>query len=262
MILAIIQARMGSARLPGKILKDILGQPLLGHLINRLSRVRTVDNIVVATTYAQADDPVEKMCLEKGCSCFRGSENDVLDRFYQAALSYGVRDGDAIVRITGDCPLLDPEVVDNVIGLFVESEADYASNVNPPTYPDGLDVEVFTFAVLKTAWNEASLLSEREHVTPFIRDNSQRFKQANLENARDLSGLRWTVDVEEDFVFVRTVYEKLYSNNSVFTTEEVLGLLERNPELLTINSKFKRNEGLLKSLHNDALFIRSGEDDV
>lgn len=253
MILAIIQARMGSTRLPGKILKEILGQPLLLHLINRLSQARKVDKIVVATTSAEADNPVEKLCREKGHNCFRGSENDVLDRFYQAALASGAGDGDAIVRITGDCPLLDPEVVDGVIGLFVESGADYASNVNPPTYPDGLDVEVFAFTALETAWRKASLVSEREHVTPFLRNNPQSFKQANLENNRDLSDLRWTVDEEEDFAFVNSVYEKLYTEGRVFKTEEVVDLLMTHPELISINNKFKRNEGFLKSLQNDRI---------
>ena len=252
LILAIIQARMGSTRLPGKILKEILGQPLLIHLINRLSQARTVDRIVVATTSAQADDPVEKLCREKGYNCFRGSENDVLDRFYQAALASGAREKDAIVRITGDCPLLDPEVVDKVIKLTVESGADYASNVNPPTYPDGLDVEVFAFTALETAWRKASLVSEREHVTPFMRNNPRIFKQANLENNRDLSNLRWTVDEEEDFAFVKSVYEKLYTEGRVFTTREVVDLLITHPELITINNKFKRNEGFLKSLVNDS----------
>ena len=253
---------MGSVRLPGKILKEVLGQPLLVHLVTRLLQARWIDKITVATSSNKADDPVEELCREQGYYCFRGSENDVLDRYYQAALFSGAGEDDTIIRITGDCPLVDPEVVDKAILLFHRSKADYASNVNPPTFPDGLDVEVFKFTALKTAWNEASLVSEREHVTPFIRNNPERFKQANLDNARDLSGLRWTVDEEEDFMFVRTVYEKLYSKDRVFTTEEVLSLLERQPELLTINSRFKRNEGLLKSLQNDALYIQSEEDDV
>src|SRR5215470_15506655 len=165
-VVAIIQARMGSTRLPGKVLLDIAGQPMLGRVISRVCRAKTIEQIVVATSTAAADDAVSAFCAERGIVCFRGSETDVLDRYYQAARLVQAK---TIVRITADCPLLDPEVIDLTVSRFLEGGWDYISNVNPPTFPDGLDTEVFSFAALERAWREATSVTHREHVTPYLR---------------------------------------------------------------------------------------------
>ena len=159
MILAVIQARMGSSRLPGKVLLDLAGRPVLWHGVARVSQAGLVDKVMVATTDAQGDEPIRRFCAEKGIACFGGSETDVLDRYWQAVQSAGAGPGDGIVRITADCPLIDPEVIDRVVNVFIQSGADYVSNVQPPTFPDGLDVEVFKFSALQTAWKEARLSS-------------------------------------------------------------------------------------------------------
>jgi spore coat polysaccharide biosynthesis protein SpsF len=189
------------------------------------------------------------MCRSKGIECFRGDLDDVLDRFYHAALQC---DPDHIVRITGDCPLLDPEVMDGVIEKHIEGNYDYTSNTAPPSFPDGLDVEVFRFSALADAWKEARLHSEREHVTPFIRNNPGRYRMGNLLNGEDLSSLRWTVDERRDLDFVRRVYEYLFPEDPAFGMDDVLRLLEQKPELMEINCGIARNEGYYKSLREDA----------
>lgn len=251
MIIAIVQARMGSSRLPGKVLKEICGQPMLKLQLERLRRASLIDRLLVATTESQSDQPIFELCRQMGLKCFRGSENDVLDRFYQAAREAGAGEGDAIVRLTADCPLADPEIVDRVIALYLDTGADYASNINPPTFPDGLDVEVFSYSSLGRAWSEAALASEREHVTPYIRNNEELFPSANLVNERDLSELRWTVDEAADLEMVRVVYNSLYFEKPGFVMQDVLDFLEKNPEAAEINRGFIRNEGYQRSLADD-----------
>lgn len=253
MIFCIIQARTGSTRLPGKVLKNICDKPLLIHVVERVAYSKLIDDIIVATTISKSDDAIESLCLQNGIMCFRGSEEDVLDRYYRAAQAFQTTKGDAIVRITADCPLIDPDVIDQVIELYKQSGADYASNIDPPTYPDGLDVEVFSFAALEKAWLEAKLLSEREHVTLFIREHRDRFKISNLENASDVSALRWTVDEAEDLEIIKEIYESLYKAGSLFKTDDVLDYLAKHSEVIQKNSSFSRNEGLLKSLQHDRL---------
>ena len=251
MIVAIIQARMGSSRLPGKVLKEICGKTLLEHEINRVRQAKRIDGIIVATTNP-LDDAIEELCRKIDTTCYRGAENDVLDRYYHAAESVNLGEKDGIVRLTADCPLIDPVIIDEMIELFLRSGADYASNANPPTFPDGLDAEVFTFTALKRCFAEARLLSEREHVTPYIRNNPHLFKQVNLEGKRDLSGLRWTVDEEEDLEVIKTVYENLYCKSCrIFLMEEILAFFGEHPEISGKNLRFKRNEGYEKSLQND-----------
>jgi spore coat polysaccharide biosynthesis protein SpsF len=234
MILAILQARMSSTRLPGKVLKLILGRPMLSLQVERVLHSRRVDQLIVATSTEKIDDGIVHMCSEMKVACYRGSLNDVLDRFYQAALQYKPKH---VVRLTGDCPLIDPEIIDEVIGFHLDGSFDYATNsIEPFTFPDGLDVEIFKSSVLQFAWNEASLPLHREHVTPFIRSNPERFKIGRYENQTNLSHLRWTVDEHKDFEFVSRVYEALYSRKNVFTTQDILGLLKRDPSLVKINS--------------------------
>lgn len=251
MILAILQARVSSSRLPYKVLKPILGRPMLSLQIERVKRSRCIDKIVVATSSEVGDDPIESLCVQMQVSCFRGSLNDVLDRFYRTALLYGP---EYVVRVTGDCPLIDPQVIDAVINFFQDGKYDYATNALEPTFPDGLDIEVFTFAALATAWQESCLPSHREHVTPFIHQNNGRFKIGHYKGPVDLSDLRWTVDEPEDFDLVCRIYEALYPRHPGFTTQDILNFLSKNTSLFMINCDIGRNEGMQKSLETDRDF--------
>lgn len=249
-IVAIIQARMGSTRLPGKVMKEIAGRPMLRHIIDRVKRAELISGIVVATTTAKIDQPIVKLADDSRSGSYAGSEADVLDRYYQAAREFAV---DVIVRITADCPLVDPRVLDMVIRRYLEGGCDYVTNTLKLTYPDGLDVEVFSCAALERAWKEARLASEREHVTPYIRNNPEKFRLANVERTEDLSHIRWSVDENQDLEFVRQVYEHLYQEGHVFYMEDVLKLLEKYPALKQINQGIVINEGYAKSLREDKI---------
>ena len=251
-ILGILQARVSSSRLPGKVLLPILGQPMLVRQLERLDRCRTIDRLLVATSTDGSDDTLAVACEHRGVACFRGHLLDVLDRFVHAARPYRP---EIVVRLTGDCPLADPIMIDDVIGFFESGDYDYVSNFVPPTFPDGLDVEVMRFAALEDAAREASLPSHREHVTPFLRAHPERYRLGNLAGPVDLSHLRWTVDEPEDVEFVRGVYERLYPAKPDFTTQDILELLDREQALLAINSTFSRNEGLRKALQADAEYL-------
>jgi spore coat polysaccharide biosynthesis protein SpsF (cytidylyltransferase family) len=245
MIGAIVQARMASTRLPGKVLLPLAGKPILWHVVSRVGTSRLIKKVVVATTDRKEDDAICDFCRKNGIDFFRGSEDDVLDRFYRAAKKFRFN---AVVRVTADCPLHDPVVIDRVIGEYAKGGYDYVTNANPPTYPDGLDVEVFSFAALERAWKEARLKSEREHVTPYIR-NSGLFRLGNVANNSDLSSYRWTLDQPEDFEFIKSVYAAM--KKDAFGMDDVLALLGRHPELLGINAGIGRNEGYAKSLRED-----------
>ena len=250
MILAILQARVSSTRLPGKVLKPLMGKPMLFREIERIGRASSIDQLLVATSNDASDDPIAELCRENGTLCYRGNLEDVLDRYYRTAKEF---DPEHVVRLTGDCPLIDPEVIDQVIQFYLEGAYDYASNTVTPTFPDGLDVEIFGFSCLQAAWREARLPSQREHVTPFIHQQPERFSIGCLKREPDLSNMRWTVDEAEDFEFVTQVYEALYPNKPSFAMADILLLLKSRPELLTINERFQRNEGYLKSLVRDVL---------
>ena len=256
MILAILQARTGSRRLPGKVLKPILDRPMLALQLERVARARRIGKLVVATSLDPSDDPLKALCDMLRVPCFRGDLSDVLSRFYHAARAYLA---DHIVRLTGDCPLADPSVIDRVIDFYLGGKYDYVSNTLPPTFPDGLDVEVFSFKCLDEAFHEATLPSHREHVTPFIYSQPVRYKAGNYCNTLDLSALRWTVDEVADFELVQQIYEALYPTNRSFATIDVLDFLEKNPELKMHNLKHQRNEGLAKSLREDACALFSAK---
>jgi len=234
-ILAIIQARMGSSRLPGKVLKDICGSPMLEWVTVRAQMASNVGQVVVATTEKDEDDPIEEFCINRGIACFRGAEFDVLDRFYRAAENY---DADIIVRLTADCPLVDPGLIDDVIEKLLESGADFVANRLPPpfrrTYPIGLDVEAARFEALKTAWEKAEKPYEREHVLPYIYDPGNSFQVEVLDAGKDLGSLRWTVDTELDLAFVRGVTRELNCSFN-FSWEDVLDVLDSHPDLEKIN---------------------------
>lgn len=248
MVIAIVQARMGSSRLPGKILMDFCGKPSLLQLHDRLKRSELIDKIVIATSAEEVNNPVRELCDEHNISCFSGSEDDVLDRFYHAAKANGAAPGDTLIRITGDCPLIDFQLVDRVIECFQKSDVDYVCNSIIPTYPDGLDCEVFDFSSLETTFKEATLKSEREHVTLFIRNHPEKFIIKNYANEVDYSYMRWTLDQEEDYIFIKKIYDSLYPCNPAFVMTDIIKLLEKNPDLLKINNMYARNEGLKKSL--------------
>jgi len=251
MILAILQARVSSSRLPGKVLKPILGRRMLERQLERVARAGLIDRLIVATSDQPDDDAIADLCHYAAFECFRGSLTDVLDRYYQAARRYRP---DTVVRLTGDCPLADPEVIDLGIRFFLENRFDYASNCVERTYPIGLDAEVFRFGCLEDAWREARLPSEREHVTPFIKNHPERFSIGHFKNDRDLSCHRWTVDELADYDFVKAIYEALYPANPRFTTDDILHLLAERPELTEINYHIIHGQGYQKSLREDAAF--------
>lgn len=241
-----IQARMGSTRLPGKVLMPLAGRPVLDHVVSRV-RASGVGNPVVVTTFSLLDLPIVSFCAEQGVRVFCGSENDVLDRFWQAAKLLEV---EHVVRITADCPILDPGVLRRVVEEHLQSGADYTSNVQVETFPDGLDVEVFRRSSLEKAWNEATLSSEREHVTPYIRKNPASFIQRDVRNGEDLSGMRWTLDNHDDYAFLTALYSEL-RDCPVFGMDDILDVLRRKPDMVAINGGILRNEGYAKSLRED-----------
>lgn len=253
-VVAIIQARMGSTRLPGKVLEDVCGRTVLWHVVNRARHVKGVDEVVVATTTEDGDDEIVRWCRDKEVGFYRGSTEDVLDRYYKAALEFGAK---TIVRITSDCPLIDPLLVDMAIDKFMEGAYDHVSVGG--THPDGLDTEVFSFKVLERAWKEATLSSEREHVTPFIWKHPERFRLYPFNASEDHSHMRWTVDDDRDLLFVRSVYKGFKCSEKPFGMHEILDYLRENPELLEINSGTMRNEGYAKSLREDKV-VKKGSD--
>jgi len=246
--IALIQARMTSSRLPGKVLQDVAGKPMLLHVVNRAQQAKSVDNVAVITSTHESDDAIERCCIENSIPCFRGNLDDVLDRYYQASRHF---QADNIVRITADCPLLDPSIVDKVVNAFNDGTYDYVSNTLECTYPDGLDAEVFRFAALEKAWKEACLKSEREHVTAYIYKHPEIFQLGIVKNQEDLSALRWTVDTPSDLEFVRAVYAGF--NDDHFGMEDVLRFIKEHPEIAVLNAGQDRNEGYLKSLKEDLL---------
>lgn len=246
--LAILQARTSSSRLPGKVLKPLLGKPMLARQIERLRRVNRVDELIVATSVHASGDALAALCQAEGLSCFRGSLDDVLDRFYRAALT---RSPQHIVRLTGDCPLIDPAVVDRTVDVYAGGGFDYASNALEPSFPDGLDVEVFRFSCLEAAWWEATDPAFREHVTLFIYRHPERFRTGCYRSRTNLAHLRWTVDEPEDFEFVTRVYEALYPHKPQFSMEDVLRFVPEHPEACALNRDIERNEGLPRSLSRD-----------
>jgi glutamate-1-semialdehyde 2,1-aminomutase len=237
-VLAIIQARMGSTRLSGKVLKKINGRPLIEILFQRISQSNKIDKIILATSNNAENDCLVETVGKMGFDVFRGSEENVLERYYQAADLYNPK---TIVRITGDCPLIDPQLTDKVIDLFQKSNVDYACNTQPPTFPDGLDTEVFSFSALQAAQQQATKSFDLEHVTPFIRTNEQ-FRRKNYANKTDQSKKRWTVDDPEDFLVIKNIV-KHFSPNLDFTWKAVMELQESKPEYFEANISIKRNEG-------------------
>jgi spore coat polysaccharide biosynthesis protein SpsF len=247
---AVIQARMGSTRLPGKVLMPMLERPLLYYIVERLKRVISIDQIVIATSEYSKDDAIEAFCRSNRLMVFRGSEEDVLDRFYTAAK---FARADVVIRITADCPLIDPVLIQRLIRCFEKSKADYyslgtgapaAHKNNAMRYPDGLDTEIFTMHALTDAWLNATEGMHREHVTPYIWKNDTKFRIGMLMcDEGDFSNYRWTVDNVEDYRLIRWIYEELYDGNPSFGMHEVLDLLHSNPSMMQVNGHLIGKEG-------------------
>jgi spore coat polysaccharide biosynthesis protein SpsF len=235
-IVAIVQARMGSTRLPGKVLVDLGGATTLARVLRRLDRATLLDRIIVATSTASSDDEILQECSRSHVDCFRGSESDVLDRYYSAANTYPA---DAVVRITADCPLVDPTLVDQTITKFQNQSADYASNALQRTYPRGLDVEVFTIAALKLAWQSARRPYEREHVTPYLYEHPDLFRLVSEVGTVDYSQYRWTLDTPEDLQLLRAIYSR-FDNKDTFSWLDVITLMGREPQLADLNCNVRQ----------------------
>lgn len=248
-IAAIIQARMGSRRLPNKVLLKLGGITVIEHVVRRVLHAKTIKDVIVATTVKKEDLAIVRLLSSKGVSVYSGSENDVLDRYYHAARLFNV---EHVVRITADCPLIDPKVIDKVVQKYLKTKADYCSNTLDETFPDGQDVEVFSYKVLARAWKNARLISEREHVTSYIKKHPKMSKLVSFINAENIGGKRWTLDEKEDYIFLKKIFKNLYKRNFFFGMEEILAYLEKNPRIECINSGIMRNEGYLKSLKEDS----------
>jgi spore coat polysaccharide biosynthesis protein SpsF len=222
---------MGSTRLPGKVMLDLCGRTVLARVVERVQRSHLAGEVVIATTRKPADDVLVDECRRLAVRVFRGSESDVLDRYYCAAKQSRA---DAIVRICSDCPLIDPEIVDLTIHSFLASQADYASNALERTYPRGLDTEIMTWHTLARCWREAQPFYQRSHVTPYVYENPDQFRIARVRGREDYSDFRWTLDTAEDLAFIRAVYDRM-EDKKWFSWRDVLGLLEEEPELMELN---------------------------
>jgi spore coat polysaccharide biosynthesis protein SpsF (cytidylyltransferase family) len=249
-IWAIIQARLGATRLPGKVLLKLNGRTVLEHVIARVLKAKTINGVVVATTVNKEDLSIVHLVSGKGISVYCGSSEDVLDRYYQAARLFNI---EHVIRITADCPVIDPKIIDRVVSDYFKKQADYCSNTLRETFPDGQDVEVFSFKALTIAWRNAKLSSEREHVTPYIRKRAKLFKLVSYENKIDLSKKRWTLDRIEDYRLLKILFQHLYKNNSFFGMQEIINFLKENSDLEKINGFIVRNEGYLKSLKQEKI---------
>lgn len=239
-IVTVIQARTGSSRLPNKILLPVAGKPLLLRMIERVKSSNLTGIVVVAITEEQSDNILENLCVEHGINIYRGQTTDLLDRHYQAAKKF---DADAVVKIPSDCPLIDPAVIDKVLNFYLENynRYDYVSNLHPPTYPDGNDVEIMNFSSLENAWNNATRQLEREHTTPYFWENLDKFRIGNVvwETGLDYSlTYRFTIDYEKDYKFIKLIFDELYPLNPKFTLQDILDLLKRKPELKKLNEEY------------------------
>ncbi len=247
MNVAIIQARLGSTRLPGKVLKNILKKPMLWHIVNRLKESKSIDSIIIATSANIENDAIREFCQQYEIDCFSGSEENVLERFYLAAKSAKAK---TLFRITGDCPLIDPYLIDKLYSTFVTENYDHigiatgAGAINEKNrYPDGLDAECFSFKALEQAYNEAIKQTDLEHVTPYIWRNKTLFKVGSMNAEKDYSSMRWTVDNMEDFNLVEKIYNGLYKENEIFALNDILNFFENNKELFENNKHFIGEEG-------------------
>jgi spore coat polysaccharide biosynthesis protein SpsF (cytidylyltransferase family) len=256
MIGCIVQARMGSSRLPGKVLMKLNENcSTLDFILNQLSFSTLIDKTIIATTNLEEDLVIEQFAKNSKIEYFRGDSDDVLDRYYNCAKRFQL---DTILRITSDCPLIDPKIIDQVIRKYQSGKYDYVTNTLTRTYPIGTDVEIFSFTTLEKAWKNATLPSEREHVTPFIRNKKLDFIVGNLENDKNLGHLRWTLDRQEDLHLIKEIIAKIDKNPIL--TNDILNLFSAEPELVKINEHIPQNDGMLKSLKKDEEFSKLKND--
>ena len=250
-VVAIIQARMGSTRMPGKMLLRLAGKAVVQQVYERVAVIEGIDQVIVATTTDMSDDSLASYCRQSGIPVFRGSPDDVLDRYYQAARN---ESADVVMRVTGDCPFLDPVESKKVLKLFLDNEGcDYTSNVDPPFLPDGLDTEVMSFKALQRAWQMAKNVPDREHVTLFIRSHPDMFFVKSLKGNIDWSSHRWTIDEDRDYEFLNAMAKLLAEKGKFGYLNEIIALLDEFPDLSKINRDIRRNEGLEKSLQQHPL---------
>ena len=246
-ITVIIEARTGSSRLRNKVIAEIEGKPMIFYVIDRVKQIKSVEQIILATTQEKNDKILIEIAKQNSIGIFAGDSMDVLNRDYQCALQ---NNADPIIRITGDCPLIDPDIVEEMLEFYLKNNYDYISNRINPKYPDGLDVEIYSFKTLQMVEQNAKLSSERSLVTTYITKNPKIFKIFSYENQEDLSGHRWTVDEQNDLEFVRKIYSIMKPKTN-FSMNEIIEILVKNPELLKINSGIMRNEGHLKLYDDD-----------
>jgi spore coat polysaccharide biosynthesis protein SpsF len=252
-IIVIVQARMDSSRLPGKVMMDVIGKPMLWHIVNRLRYSELINKIVVATSKNQEDDVIEELCKKYKIDSYRGSEKDLIDRFYQVSKLFNAN---VVVRITADCPLVDPWEVDKVISFFLKNinSYDYVSNCRPqPTYPHGLDVEVFSYSLTEKLWIEINDPFRREWFTTVIFENPEKYKIFCIKNDIDLSHLRLTVDYKEDLELVRYIFKDLYTENACFSLKDILELYSQNQDMFNVNRKYKKDEHYIEELEKRSL---------
>jgi len=250
MKIAIIQARMSSTRLPGKVLLEIDSRPMLSYMIERVLAAKNIDEVLIITSVDVSDEPIVKFCEKNKILYYRGSLEDVLDRYYQAAVAFKA---DTIIRLTSDCPLIDPRMIDAIVSAYDAGNYDYVANAMPPpgTVPDGMDVEVFSFNALERAWKEARKPSDREHVTFYFWKNPQHFSIFKYNLKKDLSMYRLTVDYNEDFEVVASIFAALYPLNYLFSLDDIIIFLKQNPAVYNKNSKFKPNQGWQSAYEKD-----------
>jgi spore coat polysaccharide biosynthesis protein SpsF len=248
-ITVMIQARTGSSRLSGKVLSQIENKPMIWHVINRVKKIESVQQIALITTEKESDQVLLDIAKNEDIIGFAGDTTNVLNRHYQCALKISA---DPIIRITSDCPIIDPYLVEEMLQFFLTHNYDYVSNIHPATYPDGLDVEIFSFQTLEKTFLDAKLNSEKEHVTPYMEKHPELFNIFNFENNEDLSHIRLTVDQKEDLELIQNLYSVMSPKND-FGLNEIKDIFSKNPELFRINSKYRRNEGYLKSLKEDEI---------
>lgn len=246
-----IQARLGSSRLPQKVLAKIQGKPMIWHVINRVKKIKNIEQIVLITTANDSDKILLDIAKQQHIFGFAGSEDDVLKRHYDCAVKFNA---DPIIRITSDCPLIDPKLSSDVLQFYLDNNFDYVSNTINPTFPDGLDTEIFSFNALSQAHKNAKLFSEREHVTTFFIKHHEIFSISDFSSSINLSQLRWTVDRIQDLDFVQQIYHHM-APKTIFSMNEILDIIKKYPGLSKINNNIKRNEGYLKSLEKDKMYL-------
>ena len=249
-IVGIIAARISSSRLPGKVMLKLGNKIILRHMIDRMKVAKKLDNIVVATSLNPNDDVLYEYCRQNSIDCYRGDENDLIDRYYTISKKINC---DVIARFGADCPLIDPKIIDKVITIYLENDFDFVSNHGPPpkTYPEGMTLDVYSANILCEAFHDAKKPSEREHISPFFWNNPKRYRLHRVDYHTDISKYRLSLDYSEDFELIQIIFKKLYNENVIFSLEEIIQFLEKNPKIKKINSHIEQSIGIKRSFEED-----------